>query len=659
VLGNYADDLEDRSQNNLFNEVYFNDNFIIATKRIWRRPEASSILVEGTSPRKVDPKFVPETLGANQSWEKYAFIGLTVPVEAFDCDKEAFLGTYGSYERPAAVLRGNCSNSEAFGKDAVGVLQHSLQLQPKETRELDVITGIAITEQDVSGIVARLSDPEEVTRRLDDVRSYWNNYLDRVKVQTPDPSLDLAVNRWTKYQCRITSHWSRMASYYATGSSNITLRESCFDLLGILPMARDLAKNRVVSLLQHQYEDGSCIHYWEPRSNAGTYTGHSDDPIWLVFAVTSYLKESGDDAFLDERVKYYYGRTAVPVYDHLTQAMSYALSALSTRNLSLMGPGDWIDGLDQVGQDGTGESIFTSELLAWALLEMIRLSDFRGDRRRATIYRQRYADIRKALYDLGWDGEWFIRATTDRNRKIGSSNNPSGQIYLDVQSWAVLSGIAGNRGNTCMDSVHEKLDTPYGPALLYPAYPTPDSSIGTITRYVPGTYYNGACLTIPAAWAVMAECSLGRGDNAYRLLKQSMSGQRSDDQDIYKVEPYVNAAYACGPESTRPGEGEFTWATGAAPWMWRTMIDYVLGIHPDYPGLVIDPCIPGDWRGFKVVRPFRDAVYEITVSNPEGVCKGVRKITSDHKNVKPGHTLPDYGDGKVHIVTVEMGHIHK
>jgi cellobiose phosphorylase len=536
------------------------------------------------------------------------------------------------------------------------VLQADVVIQPGETLSFDVFVGIALHEGDPSGIVARYGEPGVVDEKLEAVKRYWDSYLSKLTVATPDPDVNRAVNIWDKYQAWVSIRSAGMQSLYRGGASVIGFRESCFDTFAALPMDYDVSKHRIVSLMQHQHRDGSAVHYWEPRSDVGPRTGQLDDSLWLAFATVNYVKETGDLDFLDDRIKCYYSQSPATVYEHLIKALDFCLSQMSSRGLALLGPGDWNDALDQAGRGGKGESIVTSMMLCRMLTEAAEVARLMGDPARERGWIARAREIRKRVNEVGWDGKWYIRATDDKGEAIGSSANASGKTYSTPQSWAVISETAPvERAVQAMDSVREHLETPYGPALVLPAYQRADARIGTSTRFSPGMRENGGISTLAACWAIIAECKLGHGARAHEILKKTLHSTRAEDPERYLVEPYAHSEYVAGPDSDVFGRGGFTWAPGVAAWVWRTCIDWICGVRPDYKGLIVDPCVPPGWKEFSVVRPFREAEYRITVHNPNGVEKGVIEVTVDGKKPRTNHHIPAYKDRKVHEVEVLMG----
>jgi cellobiose phosphorylase len=483
---------------------------------------------------------------------------------------------------------------------------------------------------------------------------YWDNYLSRTLCQTPDADFDLSFNIWNKYQAWVTSRWSRMDSYYIGGGSIIGHRDSWQDMLAILPNDLEWARSRVMYLLEHQFPDGSTLHNWDPLTNIGVKTGHSDDPMWLVLGVLEYLKESGDLVFLDEAVRYY-DTGAETVRQHVLRAIDYTLAHMSDRGIPLIMAADWNDGLDYVGRQGRGESTMVAGHLAWMLREIAALLWFTGNDTLAQKYVEERDKLIRNTNEHLWDGEYYIRGTRDDGEAFGSSRNIEGKIYLNAQSWLVIAGAAPRkRGARAMDSVERHLLTKYGPALFLPAYREPDPKLGIISRFAPGTKENGTVFNHPVAWAIMAECILGRGDRAYELWKTTSFITRGREPEVYKAEPYAYCEYVHGPDSVNYGQGEFSWLTGTAAWMWKVCMDWILGVRPELRGLLVDPCIPSAWDGYSLTRRFRRATYEIEVTNPEHVSIGIAEITVDGEKWE-SHLLPVFSDGRTHVVTVRMG----
>jgi cellobiose phosphorylase len=634
-LGNYAFNLTEAAFSKLFNEVSYDNNIIFATTRFW-----NVVPLGGGNP--------------NLRWDKYAFMTSSLPAAKFDCVEEAFTGMYRTSRNPLAVERGELSNSIEDGREIVGALQHTIDLSPGDEWHVLVLLGVVYTKEEAHRLRERYDEWMEAEHSLREVKRYWDDYISRTTCETPDQDFCVSFNVWNKYQSWITSRWSRMDSYYIGGGSIIGNRDSWQDMLAILPNDLEWCRQRVLYLLEHQFPDGSTLHNWDPLTNIGVKTGHSDDPLWVVLGVLDYIKESGDLAFLDEPAGYYDGGTET-VRQHVIHALDYTLSRRSPRHIPLMEAADWNDGLDQIGRQGRGESTMVAEHLVWMLREAADLFTHIGMEDLSEKYMAERDEVIAAVNEHLWDGEWYVRGTRDDGQVFGSSKNEEGKIFLNPQSWAVMGGLAQDgRSETCMDSVEKHLDTQYGPAIFLPAYAQPNPKIGIITRFAPGTKENGTIFNHPVCWAIMALCILGRGDKAYDMWHRSSFVVRGEQPEVYKAEPYIYSEYVIGPDSKSFGKGEFSWMTGTAAWMWKVSLEWIMGVRPHLEGLLIDPCIPTAWAKFSVKRHFRNAEYMITVENPERISKGVRTVTVDGEKIDSS-IIPAFRDGKTHGVSVIMG----
>jgi cellobiose phosphorylase len=544
----------------------------------------------------------------NDEWPTKVFFASEPKANGFDCQKDAFIGESGVVSNPIAVEEGRCRNSESEGRSSIFVFQHSLNLKGGEEKEILVSMGVLnsiLIERDIRLEVAK----EEFLR----LKAYWDKIINEgVVVETQDKNLNLFVNIWNKYQNRINFWWYRSAaSYYMFGFDTFGYRDVAQTIIGTLPMDAELARGRIKFISKFQFKDGNTCSSFSQISMRCTRADNADVPLWYFLAVFCYLKETGDFDFLYEEVYFLDGGKGT-IYDHAKLAIDYVLSRRSDRGLVLIERGDWNDGLDFVGNEGNGESVMASQMLYLALDRWIKLNEFLEFRDVASQYRKELEGLRGAIYDLCWDGEWYVRAFKDNGEAIGSKINEEG-----------------------------------------PAYSRPDRSIGLITRFVRGEKENGAVFMHASAWSIIAAALLGRGNKAYEYYKKMLPMNLASNP-AFKTEPYVYPEYVAGPDSPHYGESSHSWLTGCAVWMWRACVDYILGVRPELDGLKIDPCIPAEWSSYNVKRRFRSAFYDITVTNPEGVQYGVREIRIDGEKYE-SNILPVYADGRIHHVEVILG----
>ena len=640
-LGHALVDLINQPNDQHFNVVAFDrrQNILYATKNHWVTYQSATVRQP------------------NRAWDKYVFFASSLPVKGFDGKKDAFIGPWRSESNPVAVEEGGCRNTEITAGDACAALQSEISLEPGEIREFVVLMGVVDREgysELAPPLAEKYRDLANVAGALEVVKRYWDAYLSAPQVETPDPQVNLMLNIWAKRQTWVTFHMHRTAGYYHGGLLFGTgVRDQCQDLMGPLMVEPSVVAERICEVLSHQFADGSVLHNYFPLTGQGEKTGHSDTPLWLPLAVTSYLKETCDFDFLSRIVPYQDGGGGT-VLEHIIRAADYPLGNLTPRHLPKFGPGDWNDTLDYVGRQGIGESVWVAEFLCYILREAANLLDRIGMGDKAEHYRSEYARIAEALNALCWDGEWYIRGTRDDGGVIGSRANDEGRIFMNVQSWAAISGVAPeDRARMAMGSAYAMLNTPRGPKILTPAYTKLDPGIGLATRCVPGKKENAGIFNHVAAWAILAECLLGNGDRAYEYFSKTMPINQAYDPDVYRMEPYVYSEYVTSPDHPTFGEASHSWLTGSAVWMLRGGLDYILGVRPAYDGLILDPCIPARWDGFKIARRFRGAVYEIVVENPDHVEHGVAGIEVDSKPID-GNVLPLFKEG-THKVRCRMG----
>ena len=607
-------DLINQPNDQHFNEVFFDleHQILLASKRYWVRYHGASVKQ------------------SNEAWDRYVFFASTLPVVGWDGSKNRFIGRWRSEANPLAVEQGGCFNSEITSGDAVAALQMELTLDSGQSQSLAILLGV-VPRQDFQQaalqLVEKYRDLKVIDEAFGTLKNYWQEYLSHLQVLTPDEDVNTMINVWNQYQTSVTFQFSRDASYYHGGLLfGRGFRDSCQDIMGPVIPRPEWVKERIKEMSQYQFSDGSTFHLYFPLSKSGEKTGHSDTPLWLPLAILVYLKETADFDFLKQKTPFYDGGEAT-ILQHLFRAIEFTLNHLSDRYLPKFGPGDWNDTLDYLGRKGRGESVWVAMFLAYILKETVELCRYLNLTERAQEFQHEYEKVKKSINVHCWDGAWYIRGTNDQGQVIGSSLNEEGKIFLNTQSWAVISGVAeGERAKRCMDSVREHLETPKGPKILHPPYTKIDPNIGLATRCVPGKKENGAVFNHPVSWAILAECLLGRAERAFEIYKKALPMNPVIDAERYEVEPYVYAEYVTSPDHPTFGQASHSWLTGSATWMLRDVTDYILGVRPTYKGLMIDPCIPGNWPEFKMQRRFRGKTYLIHVQNASGQNKGVKKM---------------------------------
>lgn len=591
----------------------------------------------------------------NCVWPHVAFHAASVRPSSFETDKERFLGQYGTPASPAALTRPRLSNTAGKWQDAIGSLQVPLTLRPGEEKEVTFTLGMADTRAGALRLVRRYAKPAAVDRAWRAMRRHWESFLAPLQVKTPDAAFDILNNVWLKYQAMSGRIWGRSGFYQPGGAFGY--RDQLQDSQVFLPLRPEHTRRQILAHAAHQFIDGTTYHWWHPLTEEGARKPYNDDLLWLPFVTMNYLRETADLGFLDERVPFLEqdGRPSQDrgtIYEHCRRAIDSFWTRISPRGVPLMGAGDWNDGLSAIGNKLQSESVWLAHFLVGILDGWIQLEARRSRPDRDVIerYGNEAAKMRAAVNDHFWDGEWYVRATKDSGEAIGSRRNREGRIFINAQTWAVLHHVAtAGRIPVLMKAMEKHLYRDYGPLLLHPAYRTPDPEIGYLTRYAPGARENGGLYTHAAAWAVQAECLLGRRRQAWKLLKRFWPIYRGMDPDRYQAEPYVSPGNVDGPDSPHYGRGGWTWYTGSAAWMLRVSTEWILGVRPDWDGLRVEPCLPPEWKGFSMRRVFRGSTYLIEVS----VAKGAAEMRVDDQPLD-GRVVPVFGDGRVHRVTVRI-----
>lgn len=609
---------------------------------------------------KLGVSFLPEEEQYKDEgcWGKYVFFTSTLDITAYDCNRDHFIGSpYRSEANPLRVEKGQLTNSMLNSGHVCGALQNNIIIKVGEKLKFCVMMG-AVDRQDYKNQARQIFkewNPQRVEKSLVDLKKYYEELFSTVQVNTPNDRINRMLNIWNKLQTKVDFTVSRDASRFHGGLSyGMGFRDTSQDLLAMIMFDAPAAKEVIKELARQMFSDGTTYHNFFRVSNDGIKTGHSDDPLWLSFAVQYYLEETGDFDFLDEVEEYADGGSGT-ILEHCYRGIDQVWSKRSERNIPLMLNGDWNDDLNECGKHGKGESMMVAEQLCVDLKFMIEMLTYtKRDPQKVEEYKKIYEIVVEEMNKSCWDGKWYHRFTKDDGSVMGAHKNEQGQIYLNAQSWAVISGIAKDeRAIQCLDSVLEHLDSKVGPRICAPAYIKSDATIGTATREAPGKKENASIFNHPVAWFIQANTIIKRGNIAFEQYYKTLPEVLSEDQDIFAVEPYVYCEYTTGPDHKEFGEGGHSWLTGTASWMLLCGLNFILGIKPKYDGLVVDPCIPSDWDEYEVVRKFRNSTYKISVKNPNHKESGISEVKLDGETFK-GNKFPVFDDGKEHTIEIVM-----
>lgn len=592
---------------------------------------------------------------------------------SFETDRRIFLGEneYRNWDDPLALQSVELGNSEAKrGENIAALLHHLGEVQAGQTRRIITQTGQVDDREKVERSVQENLLPDQVDRSFNQLRSFWISHLEKVQIETPDRDMDILLNTHLPRQCYITMQWSRYLSLYQLGfgARGIGYRDSSQDSLGVMSNAPEVGRTILHKLLQVQRQDGSAMHQFNPmtmvanegdsREVEGSLQYYSDDHLWSVLAICEFLKETGDFDFLHESTPFYekdaveQQMEAGTVLEHMRKALEFTQEHTGEHGLPLLGFADWND---TVNLPMGAESLFTANLFGKALLEMIGLEKYLKNFDRSENYTSYYEAMRDKVNEHGWDGDWYLRYIDSQGSPIGSQKNEQGQIFLNAQSWPVISQFAPkDRARKALDSVYRDLNTKAGVKLSSPGYDGYDPDKGGITTYPPGAKENGGIFLHANPWVIIAEAILGNGERAYEYYAQINPIRKNQCIDEYECEPYVFAQNILADEHPQFGLARNSWLTGTAAWAWHAATHFIFGIRPTYHGLYVEPCIPSAWPGFKVRRFYRNAWYEVEVQNPAGICRGISNISVDNQALE-GKVIPIFEDGRVHNVVVVLG----
>ncbi|SIQ23926.1 GH36-type glycosyl hydrolase domain-containing protein [Halanaerobium kushneri] len=614
----------------------------------------------------------------------YSFYTVNQEISGFDTDRESFLGLYNSFSNPDVLKTGESNNSIAHGWSPIG--SHSLEIELNAGQEKEFIFQLGyienkeeekweskgvINKNKAKKLISKYNSSDKVNKAFKKLRKHWEKLLSSFSIKHPDPKLERMVNIWNQYQNMVTYNLARSASYFESGiSRGIGFRDSNQDLLGSAHMIPERVKKRIKDLASTQFEDGSAFHQYQPLTKKGNDkigSGFNDDPLWLIFAVAAYIKETGDYEILKETVPFNNGKKAT-IFDHLEASFMHVVNNLGPHNLPLIGHADWNDCLnlsafsEKPGEsfqtvsnkdNSPAESVMIAGMFLTAGPDFVHLSRKMNKNKLAKKAEMALEEMKAAVNKYGRDDEWFVRAYDYYSKPLGTKDNKYAKIFIEPQGFCIMGGIGLKDGfaEKTLDSVNRKLNSEHGLMILDPTIKEYQINMGEVSSYPPGYKENGAIFCHNNPWIMIAETIIGNGERAFEYYSKIAPAYREDISKLHRTEPYVYAQMIAGKDAASFGEAKNSWLTGTAAWNFVAISQWILGIRPDFDGLKIDPCIPAEWDEYTVIRKFRGCKFKINVKNPKNINKGVEKIFVDGKEIE-GQLLKthDKDESKVEVI---------
>ena len=611
--------------------------------------------------------------------DHYSFYSVNKEIAGFDTDRESFIGLYNSVSMPDVVAQGASKNSVASGWSPIASHQLKVSLAPGESQSFIFILGYVENKEDEKFIaqdvinkkkaeqmMAEYATYEQVEMGLAKLAAHWEDLLSNYVLESNDDKLNRMVNIWNAYQCMVTFNLSRSASYFESGvGRGMGFRDSSQDILGFVHQVPERARERLIDLAATQLRDGGAYHQYQPLTKKGNHDlggGFNDDPLWIVLAVATYIKETGDVTILDEMVPFENDESlSETMMEHMKRSFYHVTNNMGPHGLPLIGRADWNDCLNlncysstpgesyqtaENNADGTvAESVFIAGMFAFIGPDFVEMCRLKGLEEEALAAEKAIAGMKETVLAHGYDGDWFLRAYDHHGHKVGSKECAEGKIFIEPQGMCVMGeiGTDDDRALRALDSAKTYLDTPYGMVLNNPAYTKYMLNLGEISSYPPGYKENAGIFCHNNPWVACAEATVGRGDRAFEIYKKICPAYLEDISDVHRTEPYIYAQMIAGKDAVRHGEAKNSWLTGTASWNFITITQWILGVKPYYTGLMVDPCIPTQWDGYKITRKFRGVTYNITIKNPDHVSKGIKSISLDGQSVEGKVVLAPVG----------------
>ena len=590
---------------------------------------------------------------------RHTFLGVAgVKITGFDTDRKVFLGTFGSYSKPAVVEKGQCSGSLASGDNGCGVLQFDIELEPQSAKDFTVIMGVGAAAVEGSKAMEQAQDIKKVDEELNRLKKIWHGYLENITADTPDSEFNSMINVWNPYNCLITYAWSRAASLvYAGERDGLGFRDTVQDIMGVLPVLQDGVTQRIELMLTGQFSNGGAMPVVKPFSHKpGQMKAiddneyRSDDALWLFNTVPAYIKETGDIEFLF-KVLPYADTGEDSVLQHLRKAIEFSLDHTGKHGLPCGLAADWNDCL-VLGSGG--ESVFVAFQLRYALKSYIEICTYLNMKDEISWAAGRKDILDRNIETHAWDTDHFIRAFREDGLRYGAGKDEEGSLWLNPQIWSIISEHTGNeRSGSLLNLVFRRLFTEYGLMICDPPYEKADLSVIKATLFNKGMKENGAVFCHTQGWAVIAETMNNNGNRAHQYFRACMPAAMNTRAEIREAEPYVYCQSTHSKYSSRFGASRLPWLTGAASWAYYAAVQYILGIRPGFDGLTIDPCIPDKWPKCSIRKIFRGRTVQIEVVNKYHKKKGIAEIILNSEQIKgtfiPYSKLKNHNIAKVVI----------
>ena len=620
---------------------------------------------------EIDDKTIYHKTEYRERRDHYAFYHTNIKHDGFDSDLDTFMGLYNSWCDPSAVLNKTSYNSVASGWAPIASHMFNLEIKPGESKTVIFQTGYVENEEDKKfeklhvinkekayELQNKYATPEQVSKAFNELKNKWVNLLSTLNVKSDNEKFDRMVNIWNQYQCMVTFNMSRSASYYESGTGRgMGFRDSCQDLLGFLHLIPEKSRERIKDIASIQFEDGSTYHQYQPltkRGNADIGGGFNDDPLWLIAAVSQYIKETGDYSILNDPTPFNNKEgSEKPLIDHLRASLNYIITHKGPHGLPLIGRADWNDCLNlncfsktpgesfQTAsnfESGKAESVFIAGMFVLYGKEFATILNNIGNKDEAKKILDEVKSVEDATVKYGWDGEWFVRAYDAFSNKVGSHECEDGQIFVEPQGFCTMARIGESLdyGKKALDSVEKILTNDYGVEILHPCYKEYHIELGEVSSYPMGYKENGSVFCHNNPWIVIANTVIGNNERAFDVYRRNSPAYLEEVSEIHKTEPYIYSQTIAGRDAKNYGEAKNSWLTGTASWTMYAASQAILGIKPDYTGLMIDPHLPKEIKNAKVTRIFRGVKYNININNTSS---GKYQMVVDGKEID-GNIIP-------------------